>query len=99
MKSVAGKSWGSPPTSIFKASTPPAEVPTTMMSCPGMSCSLGGGRNHREGLRPVPLVLHWQPYLQTSRRVRHTQGKDGDCSRVAPGLGRAICEGPPEHTG
>jgi hypothetical protein len=39
MKIAAGKSQGSPPTRICRASTPPAEVPTTMMSWPGMTGS------------------------------------------------------------
>ena len=45
---------------LMRASTPPAEAPTTIMSCPGNMCSLSGPAGRGSGSRAGPLL--WGRY-------------------------------------
>src|SRR5262245_13779917 len=75
MKTAAGRSSGRSPTNWLSASTPPADAPPTMMSCPpiGLSLSLIGW----DASKPTPFSALGVPVAATNHQQAEHHGGGG----------------------
>src|SRR5205807_3104816 len=72
-KTAAGRSSGRSATNRLNASTPPAEAPTTMMSCRGMAVPLVA---RWDGAKPTPVSAR----VSVAAPADQEQAEDGRCS-------------------
>src|ERR1700674_2845146 len=78
-KTAAGKWVGNACTSVFSASTPPAEAPITMISCPDKASSREDDYQYYR--RRLPVLSHTQGLCRQFGCKRSTLQYQGGCVR------------------